>query len=85
MNLNVIDVVNRNAPFKTDCNAVARQQTEIGICRMQGEEDYESYFADTMKAGHNENNASAVDCMIKSSPDIFLCVLRRLSRKYDRT
>ena len=24
-----------------------------GICRMQGEEDYESYFADTMKAGHN--------------------------------
>jgi L-aspartate oxidase len=41
-----------------------------GICRMQGEEDYESYFADTMKAGHNENNASAVDCMIKSSPEI---------------
>lgn len=37
---------------------------------MQGEEDYESYFADTMKAGHNENNASAVDCMIKSSPEI---------------
>lgn len=41
-----------------------------GICRMQGEEDYESYFADTMKAGHNENNASAVDCMIKSSSKI---------------
>jgi len=41
-----------------------------GICRMQGEEDYEIYFADTMKAGHNENNASAVDCMIKSSPEI---------------
>lgn len=41
-----------------------------GICRMQGDEDYESYFADTMRAGHSENNPAAVECMIKSSPSV---------------
>ncbi len=41
-----------------------------GICRLQGEEDYESYYDDTMRAGHNENNPAAVECMIKSSPEI---------------
>jgi L-aspartate oxidase len=41
-----------------------------GICRLQGSGDYESYFSDTMRAGHNENNPEAVECMIKSSPEI---------------
>jgi len=41
-----------------------------GICRLQGEEDFESYYLDTMRAGHNENNPAAVECMIKSSPEI---------------
>lgn len=41
-----------------------------GICRRQGEEDFESYFSDTMRAGHNENNAAAVECMINSSEEI---------------
>lgn len=38
-----------------------------GICRQQGSGDYESYFQDTMRAGHGENNPQAVDCMIKFS------------------
>ncbi|MDE7167359.1 MAG: L-aspartate oxidase [Clostridia bacterium] len=41
-----------------------------GICRLQGENDYEGYFNDTMRAGHNENNPAAVECMIKSSPEV---------------
>ena len=41
-----------------------------GICRMQGEGDFESYFSDTMRAGHSENNPQAVECMIKSSPEV---------------
>ena len=41
-----------------------------GICRMQGEEDFKSYFDDTMRAGHNENNPAAVECMIKNSPAV---------------
>lgn len=41
-----------------------------GICRMQDEADFESYFADTMRAGHGENNPAAVECMIRSSQDV---------------
>lgn len=41
-----------------------------GICRMQGEEDFNSYFEDTMRAGHYENNPDAVTCMIKESPKV---------------
>lgn len=41
-----------------------------GICRMQGEEDFESYFADTMRAGHGENDPAAVTCMIRHSPEV---------------
>lgn len=41
-----------------------------GICRLRGEDDYQSYFDDTMRAGHYENNASAVECMIRGSQEI---------------
>lgn len=41
-----------------------------GICCLQGEGDFGDYFADTMKAGHSENNPAAVECMIKNSPHI---------------
>ena len=32
-----------------------------GICRLLGEEDYETYFEDTMRAGHYENNPETVE------------------------
>lgn len=41
-----------------------------GICVMRGEEDYEEYFEDTMKAGHYENDEESVDIMIRMSPEI---------------
>lgn len=41
-----------------------------GICCMQGKEDFESYFEDTMRAGHMENNREAVESMIKNSPAV---------------
>ncbi len=41
-----------------------------GICCMQGEEDFESYYGDTMRAGHSENNPDAVKCMIENSPSV---------------
>lgn len=47
-----------------------------GICRLQGEEDYASYFRDTMNAGHGENNPKAVDCMIRSSAGIITELVR---------
>ncbi len=41
-----------------------------GICVLRDENDYESFFEDTMKAGHYENNPESVDIMIRSSPSV---------------
>ncbi len=41
-----------------------------GICVMRDETDYDSYFEDTMKAGHYENRKESVDIMIRSSREI---------------
>ena len=41
-----------------------------GICVMRDETDYDSYFEDTMKAGHYENRKESVDSMIRSSREI---------------
>ncbi len=41
-----------------------------GICMLRGENDYESYFEDTLKAGHYENDPRSVDLMIRSSNTI---------------
>lgn len=41
-----------------------------GMCMLRGEEDYDNYFEDTMKAGHYENNKASVDVMIRSSNQI---------------
>ncbi len=41
-----------------------------GMCVLKSPEDYESYYNDTMKAGHYENNPEAVEVMIKESPEL---------------
>lgn len=41
-----------------------------GICRLQGEGDYESFFSDTVRAGHGENNPAAVERMIRQSEEV---------------
>ena len=41
-----------------------------GICMLRDEADYESYFEDTMRAGHYENRKESVEIMIKSSQAI---------------
>ncbi len=38
-----------------------------GICVLPEESDYDSFFEDTMRAGHYENNTESVDIMIRSS------------------
>jgi len=38
-----------------------------GICVLHDEGDYTSFFEDTMRAGHYENNPDSVDIMIRSS------------------
>ena len=41
-----------------------------GICILKDDNDYESFFNDTLKAGHGENDRTSVDIMIKSSTDL---------------
>lgn len=47
-----------------------------GICVLRGEEDYDSYFEDTMRAGHYENRVESVDIMIRSSQEIISELVR---------
>ena len=41
-----------------------------GICVLRDESDYKSFYEDTMKAGHYENNPDSVDIMIRSSQEV---------------
>ncbi len=41
-----------------------------GMCMLKSEDDYDSYFEDTMRAGHYENDKKSVEIMIRSSVDV---------------
>lgn len=41
-----------------------------GICVLKEEADYDSYYEDTMRAGHYENNPRSVELMIRSSQEV---------------
>lgn len=47
-----------------------------GICMLRGEEDYENFYEDTMRAGHYENNEKTVDLMIRSSNSVIKELIR---------
>ena len=41
-----------------------------GICVLKDANDYDSFFEDTMKAGHYENRKTSVDLMIRNSREV---------------
>ena len=41
-----------------------------GICVLKNDEDYDSFFEDTLRAGHYENKRESVDIMLRSSRDV---------------
>lgn len=41
-----------------------------GICVLHDPDDYDSFYEDTMRAGHYENKAESVDIMIRSSREV---------------
>ena len=41
-----------------------------GICVLRDEDDYDSFYEDTMRAGHYENNPDSVHIMIHSSQEV---------------
>lgn len=47
-----------------------------GMCMLRDESDYESFFQDTMKAGHYENDEKSVEIMIRSSKEVVEDLLR---------
>ena len=38
-----------------------------GICVLKDKDDFDSFYQDTMRAGHYENNPESVEIMINSS------------------
>ena len=60
-----ITVVTKNEAPKSDSFLA-----QGGICVLRDEDDYKSFFEDTMKAGHYENNTDSVEIMIRSSREI---------------
>ena len=55
---------------KEDLESCDSMLAQGGICVLRDEEDYDSYFEDTMRAGHYENRKESVDIMIRSSRDV---------------
>ena len=55
---------------KSDVESSDSFLAQGGICVLRDEADYESYFEDTMHAGHYENRKESVDIMIRSSREI---------------
>lgn len=55
---------------KSDVKSSDSYLAQGGICMLKDEADYDSYFEDTMKAGHYENDPDSVSIMIRSSRDV---------------
>ena len=55
---------------KSDLESSDSFLAQGGICMWKSVDDYNSFFEDTMKAGHYENDKKSVEIMIKSSPDV---------------
>ena len=55
---------------KSDLESSDSFLAQGGICMWKSVDDYNSFFEETMKAGHYENDKKSVEIMIKSSPDV---------------
>lgn len=55
---------------KSDVESCDSFLAQGGICVLKDENDYDSFFEDTMRAGHYENDKTSVDLMIRSSRDV---------------
>lgn len=55
---------------KEECDKSDSFLAQGGICMLKDESDYDSYFEDTMRAGHYENRKESVEIMIRSSQEI---------------
>ena len=68
--LNLPEEMNILMLSKKDLESCDSMLAQGGICVLRDESDYDSYFEDTMRAGHYENRKESVDIMIRSSRDV---------------
>ncbi len=61
------DVIMLSKGAVDECDSMLAQG---GICVLPCTEDYESFFADTLRAGHAANRRESVDIMIRSSRSV---------------
>ena len=55
---------------KSDLESSDSFLAQGGMCMLKDDFDYNSYFEDTMRAGHYKNDEKSVEIMIRSSRDI---------------
>ena len=55
---------------KSDLESSDSFLAQGGMCMLKEESDYDSYFEDTMRAGHYENDTGSVEIMIRSSTEV---------------
>lgn len=55
---------------KSDLESSDSFLAQGGICVLHDDDDYDSYFEDTIRAGHYENRKESVDIMIRGSQDV---------------
>ena len=55
---------------KSDLESNDSYLAQGGMCMLKEAADYESFFEDTLKAGHYENDRKSVEIMIKSSQEV---------------
>ena len=73
-----------NLPRRLSITMVCKEDLETcdsmlaqgGICVMRDHDDYDSWFEDTMRAGHYENRPESVDTMIWSSREVINDLIR---------
>ena len=69
---------------KEDVASCDSMLAQGGICVMRDHDDYDYWFDDTMRAGHNECRPESVDTMIWSSREIINDLIR-MGVEFDRT
>lgn len=73
-----------NLPEDKDVLVITKSEAESndsylaqgGMCMLRDENDFNSFFVDTMRAGHYENDGQSVNIMIRSSQDVVEDLLR---------
>lgn len=68
---------------KADAATCDSMLAQGGICVLHDESDYESFFEDTLRAGHYENRLESVDIMIRSSRTVINDLINRCNVEFE--